>query len=130
MARRGSSTRGQRDDTSPSLEDLLAPLPELARPLVSVLPSDFVTLTDIQDNRLFDPEQVFRPALNVGGNVAPARRIPASDKRWHSIGFDQPDQALVCVRRKQRREVLFATRRRRRGGGGARRRTHWSNVRC
>lgn len=131
MARRGSKDRGQRDDISPSLEDLLAPLPDLSVPLLSVLPSGPVALTEIEDRRVFDPERAYRPALSFSGNQAPANRIPRADRTWSTIGFNDPATAVICARRKTRREVMFATRRRRRGGGGGRRRRNWwSNVRC
>lgn len=133
MARgRGRNNRGQRDDFSPSLEDLLAPL-DPPRAFVSPLsPSDMVrtSWTEIEDRRRFDPERALRPALSFSGAQAPAKRIPATDRTWSTIGFDQPDTALICARRKERREVMFALRRRRRGGGGSRRRNYWSNIKC
>lgn len=132
MGRRGSTTRGQRDASDSSLDDLLAPEPWPS--LVSPLPSEFMdplsVLSEISDARMFTPDRATRPSLDLSGNVAPTRRIPATDKRWASIGYDNPDLAVVCARRKSRREVLFAKRRRRRGGGGSRRRTWWSNVKC
>lgn len=132
MARRGISSRGQRDDISPSLEDLLAPpLENLPiEPLGELTPSEPFSLTEIEDRRLFNPESVLRSALDDGGRPAPARRIPRNDRTWSSVGFNHPQHVVICARRKERREVLFAKRRHRRGGGGSRRRNWWSNVRC
>lgn len=125
---RGKSSRGQRDDISPSLAELLAPL-QYPQPLVSpLIPSD--NWQEIDDRRTFNPERAYRPALSFSGGQAPTNRIPASDKRWSTIGFNDPDFAVICARRKSRREVIFAKRRHRRGRGGSRRRNWYSEVKC
>lgn len=126
---RGISNRGQRDALDSSLAELLAPL-ELPAIVSPYLPSEYSSWAEIEDRRVFDPERAFRPALSFSGNQAPSRRIPATDRRWSTIGFDRPDSALICARRKSRREVIFAKRRHRRGRGGSRRRNWYSDVRC
>jgi len=143
MARRGSKTRGQRDDTFPSLAELLAPLDS---PLEPLSPLSFVrevvgpTLTEIEDRRRYHPEAAYRSPLSFSG--LPATIGERYDTRTHvrSVGratypaiqsADPARYAVVCARRKKRREIMFALRKRKRGGGGGRRRrNYWSDVRC
>lgn len=126
---RGRTTRGQREASDfTSLEEMLAPQTQSW-----VIRSPFVPSSnwqEIEDRRLFDPEQAFRPALSFDGTQAQARAIPRNDKTWSTVGFNDPSFAVICARRHQRREVLFAKRKTRRGRGGSRRRNWYSDVRC
>lgn len=126
---RGNSTRGQREasDFTSELDELLAPATFAIGFTPSVPSSNW---QEIEDRRYFNPERDYRPALSFSGNQAPARSIPRDDRRWSTIGFDNPDYALICARRHQRREVIFAKKKHRRGRGGSRRRNWYSNVRC
>lgn len=129
MARRGSKDRGQRDDISPSLAELLAPPFQIPAPIrvTTPLPEAF---HEVEDNRRYTPER-FREAFTVGGTPAPSRRIPQSRGLSSGIAFDDPRSTIRCVRRKQRREVIFAKRKRKKGSGAARRRRNfWSNIQC
>lgn len=113
---------------------------------LSPLIDDFSSspLTDISDGRLWHPDPPSRPSLLLDGR--PTTRLelvdrppsPAQKKLGYTLrsqtkavlAFGDPDNTLVCVRRKTRREVMFAKRNFGRGRARARRR-HWhSNVRC
>lgn len=149
MAHRGHR---QRDDNLPSLD--LERLLEKASPRPSVTlnpysePLGSLTLSELGDQRRFDfnaPEASARstagtPARIILGSVShpppmgggSVLRAPAvTSNRWapEAFRFAQPDNTLVCIRRKSRREVLFAKRKRGRGGS-RRRRTPYSDVRC
>lgn len=125
---RGRSSRGQREASDfASIEELLAPV---TFPAIYVTSVPSFQWQEIEDRRVFDPEQAYRPALSFSGNQAPANRIPRVDRSWSTIGFNEPSRVVICARRHRRREVLFAKKRHRRGRGGSRRRNYWSNIRC
>lgn len=112
----------------------------LSRPVSHrvVLTSHSIPLTTFEDRRTFHPAPHIRPAFStfrpsarvVARNpVAPAHRHPFQTKAV--LGFAQPRDVMVCVRRKQRKEVIFALNK---TGKGARAREHrWtdhSNTSC
>lgn len=137
---RRRSSEGQRDDISTSLD-----------------PDGL--LSEVEDLRTYTPAPTISPAFSVSGVPAqirdrdlysiadvydrtqefmeyPERLISTPQRAWSSLsshlGFDVPQRAIRCVRRKIRREVMFSLpRRKRRGGAGARRRRNeWSDVHC
>lgn len=126
-----SRNRSSERDTQISLT------PRVAR-VVPLTPA-VAQLRLIQDLRTFYPQPALRPAFRLDGARAsltvarPASRSTARTKSLlpSAVGFHQPQQVLVCVRRKRRKEVLHALRKVGRGFG--RRKKHfnkWSNVRC
>lgn len=139
MSRRGRSRRGQRDASSPSLAELLAPVsPTPALSAVHLL-DGLRQLGDIQDERRFAPSpqrqmqktaSVIRPLRAVrSGTSSSAKQRRKSD--LSGIYFSQPENVIRCVRRKERREVIFATKKRKKGAGASRRRRNfWSDVQC
>lgn len=87
----------------------------------------------VEDRRTYHPD-VYRPVRSTRVPrhrlIVPARAQKAArPARLFSVGFRNPSELLVCVRRKVRREVLLA---KGRGGGGHRRprRNAYSDVRC
>lgn len=134
MGRRGSSDRGQRDDISPSLDALLAPI-EPVRPLrvTQLFYQPMEGLNEIEDGRRFAPYDV--SPRDVSGTGASVRSAAVSRVRPEippaGIAFSHPEHVVRCVRRKTRREVIFALKKRGKGAGARRRRrNYWSNVRC
>lgn len=102
------------------------------------LPSTF--LTEIEDRRQWHPLGVNRPARSFN-RAQHTLQVPKYPKRqgrafrpykWPTaqIGFTQPDQVLVCVRRKQRREVLHALKKAGRGGQRRPRYNLYSKITC
>lgn len=124
---RGTSKRGQRDTSDiASIEELLSPsnlLPPLVSPVVPSFP-----LTEVEDGRAFNPDGRFRSPLAYSGGASSHKAV--SGRSFQKIGFDNPDQTIVCARRRSRREVIFAKNLSRRGRGGSRRRNYWSDVKC
>lgn len=125
---RGSKSKSRDRDAYPSL----AQLAPAQRPLRAI------NLSQIQDLRSFYPEPDFlRAPLNLQGQkvstvASPNRNAKTRRSRTmlpYAVGFDQPTQVLVCVRRKIRREVLFA-KKRHRGASRKKRRNSFSNIRC
>lgn len=47
-----------------------------------------------------------------------------------AIGFQQPKDVLVCVRRKERREVMFALKKAGKSGQQTRKLSEYSGIRC
>lgn len=132
MSRRGRKRRGQRDASSPSLAELLAPVPS---PLVIRLVTS-PRLGEVEDGRRFTPEH--RSPAKVDGTrfgglkVADAvrGRVPGA-VRLSQLAFKHGESVVRCVRRKDRREVIFAKKLNRKGAGASRRRRDfWSNVKC
>lgn len=117
-----------------SLLDALSPLMEAPLP----------DLTEISDRRLWHPDPPARPSMMLDGRPStrlvledrtPTPRQRAAGYRQFSqtkavLAFSDPDNTIVCVRRKSRREVLFAKRYRGRGRGRPRRMQWFSKVRC
>lgn len=122
---RGNKSRGQRDTSDiASIEELLSPqnlLPPLVLPSVPSFP-----LTEVEDGRSFNPDRQFRDPLVFSGGASSHKAV--SGKSFQKIGFDNPDQVIVCARRRSRREIMFA--KKLRGRGGSRRRNYWSDVKC
>jgi len=133
MGRRGSKDRGQRDDISPSLAELLAPLDDPVRPIrpVTLIPPTSL-FHEVEDGRRWSPYGVDRSSVSFSGAEAERRKVvgPARGNPAHAIGFNNPETVVRCARRKARREVIFAKRHRHKGAGSRRRRNFWSNVQC
>lgn len=136
MARRNRTP--QRDASALDQSSLTDPLLRELSPFEEALPP---LLNEISDARLWHPDPPGRRSLSTRSapttfelvDRQPSPRQVARGLRVFSqtkavLAFEQPDQAIHCVRRKTRREVLFA----KRGlNGRAKRRRHWhSNVRC
>jgi len=111
-----------------------------SRRLLAPLAPSYDPLTEIEDRRTYHPLGSDRPALY---SVAPLRvkdRQPSRRQRQAGfrpnsqtkgvIAFAEPDQVVLCVRRKERREVLFAKKKTRRGPGGPRRRNWTTFISC
>lgn len=96
-------------------------------------------LVELEDNRTFHPSGSSR-APRFAVRLSARDRQPSPRQRQVGyrprsqtkavIAFEQPDQVVLCVRRKERREVLFAKRRHGRGGRRPRRRTWKSQISC
>lgn len=97
-------------------------------------------LSEIEDRRTYHPLGSDRPALYSVAPLQVKDRRPSPRQRRagfrpHSqtkgvIAFAEPDQVVLCVRRKERREVLFAKRFHKRGRGGPRRRNWTTQISC
>lgn len=107
-------------------------------------------LTQIEDRRSYHPENINRPIRSFNNansrtsvwDIQPRAKNPPSRKNalrllssLHGsvpvkIGFEKPDQTLVCVRRNMRREVLFASRKTGKSGQRRPRWTELSNIKC
>lgn len=107
------------------------------RLLSPVAPLD--PLVELEDNRTYHPSGRNRAprfaARLTARNRQPSRYQAKVGFRPRSqtkavIAFADPDQVVLCVRRKERREVLFAKRRHGRGGRRPRRRTWKSQISC
>lgn len=106
-----TSERGAGVSPAPSSESLdqVEPAPLLAEQ--SYWPRDPVTLPEVEDRRLFQPDRV-RPLRRASSK--PVRRlVAASVAQPNTAASDHPRipamaQALLCVRRKTRRGVLLA----------------------
>lgn len=100
-------------------------------------------LSEIEDRRLFHPEQDQQPVRRLSRRpnelslVNRSARTSSQRDRFGeavrsqtkaTVGFADPARTVVCVRRKQRREVYFAKKLKGRGGA---RRTNWrSHIKC
>lgn len=129
----------KRDNQTPSsLTSLLSPPPRPLSPLP--LPTINTVLTEIEDNRRFNPDpwpmttlgtpasvRVSQRGVNLRGNL---RKLHAGTKS--PLLFSGPKGVIKCVRRKSRREVLFAFNKQRKRGqnGGRYRRNSWSKIKC
>lgn len=122
MARNRNSNRRQRDNSS------------IAKSLLSP-----TLLPEIEDRRLFHPQDVFRPAkgLSKGSTLLEVRPVGDRTKRARgmsspeTIRFSIPNHVAICVRRKRRREVLFALGKTGKGSKKfRRRRNYYSGVNC
>lgn len=134
MRRRRKKDRSERGATATSNQRLL-------EPSISITPSRSY-LQEIEDRREFHPERADRPALSLFGRphrltehkVVHRRARPVLLKRSsmppQPIGFVNPQQVVVCVRRKQRKEVLFALGKTGRGARRKPRRTWRSEISC
>lgn len=125
---RGSKSKSRDRDAYPSL----AKLAPAQNPLRAI------NLSQIQDLRSFYPDpDYFRSPLKLNGqrasNVASPNRNAKTQRSKtmlpYAVGFQQPTQVLVCVRRKIRREILFA-KKRTRGASRKKHRNTFSNIRC
>lgn len=136
---KGSKSRTGRDD----LSSLIAPLPRPA-PAITLSPSNYTNLLEVQDNRAYYPED-FRPALDIAGRphtlqspspkktklnkdrFASLRAFPSS-----RVQFTNSQNVLLCVRRKRRKEVLHALKKTGRGKRKQRRprRSRYSSISC
>jgi len=109
----------------------------IRRPLIN--PYDFMgPLVEVEDRRLHNPLDFFRPARQLSGhpvqplNVNKARPTKARPFLKLAVPtgvrFTDPKHTVICVRRQQRKEVMIAKRQR---GKGTRKRTNWySKVSC
>lgn len=114
--------------------DLLSGPPVTFDPLPEVDPfsqDPIENLSEVQDGRAFNPVSTTDASTTVG-TIAPTRLIQNDVPTLPSkVGFNRPQEAVHCVRRRQRREVIFAHKyHRRRGGGGGRKRDFWSQFKC
>lgn len=107
-----------------------------SRRLLSPLaPSD--PLVEIEDRRSYHPERGSRPALySSRPRLVEKSKLPPRVARFRPsqtqarLAFSDPENVVVCVRRKDRREVLFAKRKTGRGGRRPRRRSWMSQLSC
>lgn len=90
--------------------------------------------SQIDDARTWRPDErsIGRPAVTVGGSIAPVRTNKARTAAVpHRLQYESPFRVITCLRRKLRREVIFAV-----GHGGRKgrkkdhRRNERSNVEC
>lgn len=138
MAKRRSrhTPTAERDDDFPSLtEPVVRPSPKFvaSRPLVAKQSPD---LRPVEDRRAYDPSGIYRSARKRSGAQATIKlRTPQRSQALkasypsYQIGFSQPKQVIVCVRRKIRKEVMIAKRKTRRAGVKGRR-NYWSDIQC
>lgn len=103
-------------------------------------------LSEVQDNRTWDPEDKPRAKTTSGGRPridvkSNTRKAAQAAKLFHPsslvgevtsrLGFKVPGTVIHCIRRAMRREVLFAIRKTRKGSGAKkRRRTDYSDIDC
>lgn len=96
-------------------------------------------LTDIEDRRLYDPMQDYRPARGLSKYAAEIGIKPYKQRKNSARKAMTPDvfrlnvpvKVAVCVRRKKRREVLFAKKRTGKGARAIRRRrNYYTEVSC
>lgn len=97
----------------------------LGRPVRPDLSFERAPLQEFEDRRSL-PRHVAPKTFST----RPYRLKVPKNAPLHHVGFDIPQEVLVCVRRKKRKQVLFAT-----GGAGKKnkrkpRRNQHSNVRC
>jgi len=97
-------------------------------------PSD---LPSLEDRRSYHPEGVARPARSFRSSrhrltvSEPSQRaVRTSNPRVIRVGFENPREVLVCVRRKRRREVMFAFNKAGKVGQKKPRRSFYSSVKC
>lgn len=106
------------------------------RPLATLLrpaPPPIKPLQLIEDRRTYHPLGADRPARQVSGHPSKPLRVTPSRKFKipTQLGFTDPRQVAVCVRRKQRKEVLHALKKTGKGKRHRRPRRTWlSNIRC
>lgn len=111
-----------------------------SRRLLAPLAPSYDPLSEIEDRRTYHPLGSDRPALYSVAPLQVKDRQPSPRQRQAGfrpnsqtkgvIAFAQPDQVVLCVRRKERREVLFAKKKTRRGPGGPRRRNWTTFISC
>lgn len=124
-----------------------------SEPSLAVRPSSYYVdlLRSIEDRRVFHPEPIAPARVFSGPKAritlrppAPAKvkrsvrarnvqkmqqgLIPAMPREQHA--FTNPNEVMICLRRKIRREVLHALKMKRSGRGRKKRRNYHSDVRC
>lgn len=127
--KRGSSTRSRRVIRDNANRMLPTPVRSVQLDLEDFLRKP----TEIEDRRQYHPDDDWRSPRDVRGNSDHVLVVTGHDrKRVVSpfVGFEVPQQVMVCVRRKQRREVLHALNKTGRGGQRRPRRGPYSDVRC
>lgn len=102
-------------------------------------------LTEIEDRRTWHPlgsernarsfkratHSLVIPPANVNKNKNQSKFKGPKLTLPHTIGFEAPQQVLVCVRRKTRKEVLFAKNKTGKGARKFKRRRSWlSEISC
>lgn len=106
-------------------------------------------LREIEDRREWHPEGPRRPARSTNRSrhrltehktitrrespirdpMSGLREFPATSETFR-IGFEEPKQVAVCVRRKQREEVLHAFKKTGKVGQKRPKRSWYSNISC
>lgn len=139
MAKKSSRNRSGRDDLTPSTPSLSHRLP---RPIAFSTPSNYQNLLEVEDLRTFYPDENRPALLNTGRphslQYPSPKKTRLNKDRFSSlrslssrVQFAQPENVLVCVRRKRRKEVLFAKQKTGRGKKQRRpRRGRWSSISC
>lgn len=104
-------------------------------------------LQELEDRRQFHPEGRQRPARGfrnarhrltehktITRRQQPNKKfktVPTGlQQTTHRIGFEQPEQIAVCVRRKKREEILHALKKTGKTGQKRPRRSYYSSISC
>lgn len=100
-------------------------------------------LSDYEDRRFFNPDDIFAPARTFTGKakiVARPRGRPKGSKSRSqqkslkkiltALQFNAPEKVLICVRRKRRKEVMFASGKAGKRGQKKPRRNFYSDINC
>lgn len=97
-------------------------------------------LRELEDRRQWHPLGPYAPARTIGRrariqskNDTRQNRYTKYDPRLRStaaLTFAEPQQVLICARRKIRREVIHAFRKNGRKGQKPARRNFWSRISC
>lgn len=123
---------------------IASPFEAFLAPLLGLHPQSHrgpvATLSEVEDQRYFHPEQDDRPLRSsrrssVTPKSLPARGPRAARAKLYSpvnlvMGFPAPRTVAVCIRRKVRDEVLHALKKTGRGSGRPRRYNRNSTIRC
>lgn len=80
--------------------------------------------------KLYSKPRWTKDAWEQGPNYYPYVRSYTYENVSSRIGFANPWQVVICVRRKRRKEVMFATGRAGKGGQKSPKRNWYSEVRC
>lgn len=135
MARSRSNSKNIRRDAS-AIANTRRVLP---------LKFDFSRLTELQDRRAFNPEDVYASPRSIQGTRSRIRssRVVAATAQSSpnrarmpkmrfkvTYAFQSPKRVLVCIRRRARKEVLHALKKTGRRGQRSPRFNYYSSIRC